>query len=168
MSVAKPSLRPARADDCMRVLDWANDPEARRASFHSEPIPEQTHRHWFDAALAGARRLYIVELAGVPAGVARLDAAGPGTAEASLNIAPEHRRRGLAGPVLAELVERAAEAGYGTVVARIRTDNPASRKAFARAGFEPGGRDTVNGIDALVMTIRARTNTRSMTAKENQ
>lgn len=154
MTAAGATLRPARPDDRDRVLDWANDPETRRASFHGEPIPAATHARWFDAALAGACHLYIIELGGVAAGVARLERTAPGTAEASVNVAPGHRGRGVGTAAIAQLVARAADAGYRDVVARVRTDNAASCKAFARAGFEQAGRDTVNGVDAFLMTIR--------------
>jgi UDP-2,4-diacetamido-2,4,6-trideoxy-beta-L-altropyranose hydrolase len=129
-------LRPARLEDCVRIWEWRNDPETRHASFHSAPIPLETHEAWFRASLGRVdRRLYVIVVHGRECGSARLDFAG-GEAEVSIHLAPEYRGRGIGPAALERLAETAfGELELGRLVARVKADNAASLAAFARAGF---------------------------------
>lgn len=147
-------LRPAATDDCERLLEWANDPETRAASFHPEPIPPTVHRGWFEASLRGARRLYVIERDGIAAGVARLDSINAQEAEVSLTVAPGYRCRGIGKAALLALAETARSSGISELLARIRKDNPHSQRTFERAGFERVGEEPVNGIPALIYRRR--------------
>lgn len=147
-------LRAAGPADRDRLLEWANDPTTRAASFHAEPIAAASHDAWFAASLDGARTLYIAERAGTPVGTARLDPLGPGRAEVSLTIAPEHRSRGIGTSTLTALIETAVADGVEELVARIRETNAQSRRAFEKAGFTAVGDTSVNGIHAIVYRLR--------------
>lgn len=130
------ALRLARLEDCARIWEWRNDPETRRTSFDTAPIPFETHEAWFRASLRRAdRKLYVILAEGRECGSARLDSAG-GEAEVSIYLAPEYRGRGV-GPAA---LERLAETAFGELelerlVARVKADNAASLAAFERAGF---------------------------------
>jgi UDP-2,4-diacetamido-2,4,6-trideoxy-beta-L-altropyranose hydrolase len=141
-------LRPATAADCALTFGWANDPEVRAASFFSRPITEDEHRIWYAESLAGARVLYIAELRAVPIGLARLDPLPDNRAEVGLTIAAPYRGRGLAVRVLDTLCRTAVDRGCADLVARVRTDNPRSRRAFERAGFRWQCDAAVNGVEA--------------------
>ena len=86
-----PVLRPATVEDRELLFAWANDPGTRIGSFHSDPIPPEVHRRWFDESLAGGKRsLHMLEIGGVSAGLIRLDhTAEPGAAEIGITEAAD-------------------------------------------------------------------------------
>lgn len=147
-------LRRAEPRDRERLLEWANDPVTRAVSFHTEPISSSSHNAWFAASLAGARSLYIIEYNEESVGVARLEPIGQQRAEVSLTIAPNRRRRGIGTAALTALIDTAAANGTEELVARIRSTNEHSQRTFERAGFALVGEDEINGIHALIYTLR--------------
>jgi len=58
------------------------------------------------------------------------------TAEDSVYVARDHRRAGLGGLILAELIRRARALEHHSIVARITARNAASLRLHARHGFE--------------------------------
>ena len=152
MDPAAVSLRPARPDDCRLVFDWANDPATRAASFHSEVIAFEDHARWYEGSLGGTRRyLRIAELDAAPVGLVRFDRldADETRAEIGINLAPEHRGRRLAVPILLAATEEASALGLRTVVARIRPENAPSIRAFERAGYRFVAEERVSGFEAF-------------------
>ena len=130
------TLRPATLGDCRRIWIWRNDPESRRASFDSDPIPFETHQAWFSASLGREdRKLYVIVAEGKESGVVRLDLSGR-EAQVSIHLAPEWRFRGV-GPAALQAVADLAFGPFGLerLVARVKPDNQASVAAFERAGF---------------------------------
>lgn len=140
--VVGPALRAATADDSERVRAWRNEPDAVAASLTRAPVALADHERWFAAVLADrARRLWIVEDSGRPAGSVRLDlGAADATAEVSIALDPAARGLGLGRRAL-ELAAAAAPDGVARVTARVRSDNAASLLAFAAAGFARTGED---------------------------
>jgi len=132
------------------MLDWANDPETRAVSFHSDPISEAAHSAWFAESLAGARDLYIIEWDGAPIGLVRLDPLIEREAIVSLTIAPEFRGRGLGPTALAVLAKKASDLGISRLLAKIRKTNTRSQRTFERAGFALRGEEVMHGIPALL------------------
>jgi len=130
------SLRPARLEDSHRVWSWRNDDVSRQASFNSDFIPLERHEVWFWDTLGRAdRRLYVVLEDGTESGAVRLDISGD-EAEISIHLAPECRGRGLGTSALHALSDQAFGAlGLERLVARVKPDNTASRRAFLAAGF---------------------------------
>src|SRR5579863_2175448 len=89
------TLRNASLADARLLLDWRNDPEARRWSRNSQPIDEATHRQWLVRNLPEpAHRLLIAQLDEVPVGMVRLDAGSAGT-ELCWSVAVQWRGQGL-------------------------------------------------------------------------
>jgi len=87
-------------------------------------------------------------------GVVRLDDLGGGEAEVHIIIAAEARGRGVAPRALRAACEHASrELGYAEVVARIKEDNAASRRAFARAGFGPERREMLTTDDGEIPIV---------------
>jgi RimJ/RimL family protein N-acetyltransferase len=134
-------LRPARPDDARRLLEWANDPATRAASFGREPIAWQAHVAWLAAVLADPdRRLWIAEEAGGPVGQLRVDRTPGGVGTVSIGLAPAARGRGLGSAVLRMGVAAAVrELGIGRARAVVMAANPPSRRLFEGAGFVPVG-----------------------------
>jgi len=148
------TLRPACEADCQRLWEWRNDPMARAVSFHCEPISYEEHQRWFAQKLRDpSLRIFIVlDAHGEAVGYVRFNIAGP---QAEISVALDHRQRGKGYGAVA--IQRAAEHLLRTgaaqrIVAQIRPDNPASLRAFQRAGFlvrpPPSelGRDTWEAI----------------------
>ncbi|MGE0734852.1 MAG: GNAT family N-acetyltransferase [Alphaproteobacteria bacterium] len=136
-------LRRARADDEAQVLSWRNDDFIVARSSSRRRVTEGEHHAWFAAALAAEdRRMEIVEIDGVAAGLVRFDRQAPDHAVISVYLLESFTGRGL-GPRVISMATTAAIAAWGVDVhAHVRADNFAGRKAFERAGYgltETGG-----------------------------
>jgi len=131
------ALRPAGEDDVRAFWEWRNDPSARAASFSPEPVPFDRHTHWYAERLADPHTLLYVVLSpeAHPVGYVRFALAG---AEAEISVALDASTRGRGYGAAA--IERSCAAVLGArladrIVARVKSGNEASRRAFARAGF---------------------------------
>jgi len=145
-------LRRAKPNDCRVVFEWANDPETRAASFHTQSIAFDEHETWFAAAIAPPDSLFIVESGHEPAGVARIEATDRDVAVVSINLAPAVRGRGLANTVINALVPIAYARGFRKLVARIRADNLISQRVFEQCGFARETTEVINGARAFVVS----------------
>lgn len=142
-------LRPARPSDCRRWFDWSNDPEARRASFSSDPIPWNDHQLWYQQRLADAGVLmYVAESEGAPVGQLRYDLRGR-EATVSVSVDAGQRGRGLGAQVLALGNDRLRSFAVDCVHAYIRTGNEASLRAFLKNGFRRVEDTTVSQQTAM-------------------
>jgi len=133
------SMREVGVDDVNLLFDWSNDPATRKNSFSPEPIPFDTHQHWFRELLQDpGQRAYLL-LEAEPVGLVRfrIQQGEPCQAVLSYSIAPQHRGRGLAAPLLNLGTEKLRlEVGVPiTITAKVKNDNQASLKALTRAGF---------------------------------
>lgn len=131
------TLRPACEADCRRLWEWRNEPSIRAVSFHTEPISYEEHQRWFAQKLRdSSTRIFIaLDVHGEAVGYVRFKIAGP---RAEISVAIDHRQR--AKGYGASAIQRAAEHLLSTgaaqrIVAQIRSGNPASLRAFQRAGF---------------------------------
>ena len=143
-------LRPATADDCRRVWEWANDPAVRAVSFTSDAIPWEQHVAWFTRKLADANtRLWIAEQDGAPLGQVRFDLDGS-TATISVSLDTTRRGKSLGALLIWSACHKLfRESAVDAVHALIKPDNAASVRAFEKAGFEPAGQTEVKGCAAL-------------------
>ncbi|MBY0578115.1 MAG: UDP-2,4-diacetamido-2,4,6-trideoxy-beta-L-altropyranose hydrolase [Burkholderiales bacterium] len=130
-------LRHAFENDARKLFEWRNAPETRRHAFNPDRIAWEDHLAWLKNSLSNPdRHLLIGEQDHRPIGVLRYDLAGS-IAEVSVYLVPGLYGRGLG--------SRLIEAGtiwaglnlpnIATLRARILTENIASRKAFAKAGY---------------------------------
>ena len=142
--VAGLMLRPAQAADLWLYHWWANDPQVRRQSFNSEPIPLEQHRRWFGGRLGSSLALMRVleDGQGLPLGQIRLEREAVDSPRAVVGFSLDRlaRGRGLAAPLLQlGLAELARCWGPAMeVYGEVRAENPSSCKAFLRAGFKEG------------------------------
>jgi len=126
-------LRRARADDCQRLHEWVNAPDARAAALTSRaPIEKARHRAWFAERLADADcRIWIIEAGGEAIGEVRLDR-GAAETEIDIFVSAGHRGRGVARRAIGEAQQRWPARAW---VARVRSGNAASRHLFESLGF---------------------------------
>lgn len=151
-------VRPATAADAALLLAWANDPDTRAASFHTERIAPDEHTAWLARSLTlPTRRLFIGMVGEEPVGQVRLDVGEAGEAEVGISIAPERRGRGLGAGLLAAGIEagrRDHELAVDRFVARVRLGNEASIRLFEGAGFVLRGTGRCVGAPCLIYELR--------------
>jgi RimJ/RimL family protein N-acetyltransferase len=163
------SLRPVTEEDARQIWLWANEPDARKGSFHSARIPWEEHQEWFHRRLRDPMTsMYLVrEAGGIPIGVVRFQGTPTqGGAIVSLTIAREYRGLGFGSRALRLAALRAnQETGIRRFTACIRTGNEASLRTFMKVGFEYKGRVWIDGEEASELVLEMES--RGETARQN-
>lgn len=129
------TVRPATPDDSRRLFDWRNDPVTRAMSLTTDPVPWEVHTLWFATVMNSRNRpIFIGERDGVAIGMVRFDISGD-LAEISVALAPEARGQRLATPLLRAAIAALHAQRPVAILAEVRPENTASRRAFLAAGF---------------------------------
>ncbi len=129
------ALRPAEAGDCGFYFALVNDPDVRRASFQSAPIPWVQHRRWFDAKrTAPDSHLWVMTAGALPVGQLRLDRKDPYT-YIDYSLDPLVRGRGWGRAIIALGLRRIFESESPVIRAEVKGGNVASRAIFEKLGF---------------------------------
>jgi RimJ/RimL family protein N-acetyltransferase len=125
------------------VMDWRNDPHTLAMFFHHTPktwerFEEEFAGEYFSYpdlpplfALAGGERVAFLRFG--PA--AHPDNPGRRCCDISINVTPGQRGRGIGASVLEKVLPLIRGQGFDDVLAVIRVENQASRRAFEKAGF---------------------------------
>jgi len=134
-------MRPPGPEDSARLLAWRNLPEIRRWMYTDHLISQAEHDRWFAAALADpARRYWIIELDGVPVGLANLADMSPAhrrTAWAYYLADPSVRGRGIGAYVEYFVIEHVfAELGLNKLCCEVLIENEAVWKMHEAFGFQ--------------------------------
>ncbi|GAB2562919.1 GNAT family N-acetyltransferase [Spirosoma areae] len=140
------TYRTAQPADARLYFEWANDPETRHQSFHSDLISLETHTAWFTRKIADPNSLLLLfsNEAGQPVGQVRFERAPiadmPDEIIIGIAVDAKHRGQGLA----AQLIQLGCAScrkrwGVVTIHAYIKPDNQASVRAFEQAGFRLSG-----------------------------
>jgi pseudaminic acid synthase len=130
------TLRRATRDDGARLMSWRNDPDTRAMSITGDEVTAEQHATFLARSLdATDRWLYVAEANGSAIGMVRLDAAGPASLEVSLVVAPAARGKGYALALLQAAQAEARRHGAVRLVAVLKPENAASRRAFEAAGY---------------------------------
>ena len=129
-------LREATIKDRDQLYEWANDPETRRASFHTEKIVYEEHCRWFDKILNDESELqYILMNQDEPVGQVRLTLEGE-DAVVSYSIAPDKRGLGYGREIIRLIQEVALKrSDIHRLVAQVKPSNIASVSCFENCGF---------------------------------
>jgi len=130
-------LRPVTEADTLVLFDWANDPEVRRNSFNTEPIPLEIHQIWLQNKLRDPGCVfYIAEVDKIPAGMIRFDMV-KNTATISYLLDKDFRGKGIGTLLLQKGIE-ALKNQKPTVIKAIgyiQESNLASIAAFKKNHF---------------------------------
>ncbi|WP_242927150.1 UDP-2,4-diacetamido-2,4,6-trideoxy-beta-L-altropyranose hydrolase [Pontibacter vulgaris] len=130
-------LRLVNEQDLMLLYNWANDPEVRRNSFNTEPILLENHTRWFNIKLADPlSALYLATIGDDPAAHIRFDFKSE-TAVLSYLISEKYRGKGLGHIVLLKGIKKLQQdkPGIKQIEGLVQKSNPASVRAFEKAGF---------------------------------
>jgi L-amino acid N-acyltransferase YncA len=158
-------IRLARAHDLPRLVEIYNASiPGRLATADTDPVTVDQRRAWFEAH--GARRpIWVDERDGAVAGWASLGdfygrPAYAATAELSIYVAPEARRRGSARTLLGHVLASAPALGVRTLLGFVFAHNAPSlalldRHAFQRWGHLPRVA-VLDGVerDLLILGLR--------------
>lgn len=151
-------LRPATLADERLLLDWVNDPAVRRSAFRQDLVAGDEHARWLRERLRDPASVLLIAEEGVggPIGQVRFDLSGT-EAEIDVSIAPAHRGRHLAQPIIrAAVQELSTTRGIGAVHAHVRPENVASLRAFRAAGFVDAGPGAVAGVPCVHLVWSSR------------
>ena len=149
-------LRPVREDDCRLLWEWANDPEARAVSFSSEPIAWEQHVEWFESKLKDPRCIFYIAMNsdGLPIGQVRYDLDG-NEAVISISIDQRFRGKGYGSTIIWLASQKLFEVSDVTVIhAYVRQSNPASARAFVKAGFRNMGMRRIREHQAIHLVLQ--------------
>ena len=144
--MAQLTCRTAQTNDARLYFDWANDPDTRRQSFNTNAISLERHTAWFTRKLADANALLLVFFNEMeqPVGQVRFErtpvADMPDEIIIGISVDAGQRGKGMA----TSLIQQGCAAcrkrwGAVSIHAYIKADNPASMRAFERAGFVLSG-----------------------------
>jgi UDP-2,4-diacetamido-2,4,6-trideoxy-beta-L-altropyranose hydrolase len=150
-------LRRATEADADLLLAWANDPPTRDASFHSDPIGRAGHVRWLASRLASSTTGFWIgeDEGGRPIGQVRVEVRDEAVGEISISVAPDARGMGFGHALLSAAVDEAPRTlPVERLLARVRSDNPASLALFGGAGFVEIGPGTCAGVPCVELEMR--------------
>lgn len=130
-------LRQARENDCEDIRRWRNDIRIRKWCFNKTRIDFEAHKKWFESNSGNSKvRIFIAESGGVKTGVVRFERKGSEIL-VSVNLNPEFLNKGLGPKIIRLGTEKVLKIFKVNlpVVAKIKNDNLASKKAFEKAGY---------------------------------
>ncbi|WP_332764100.1 UDP-4-amino-4,6-dideoxy-N-acetyl-beta-L-altrosamine N-acetyltransferase [Phenylobacterium sp.] len=133
-------MRPPGPADSDRLLAWRNLPEIRRWMYTDHVISQEEHDRWYAAALADpSRRYWIIELDGLPVGLANLADYAPAhrrTAWAYYLADPSVRGKGVGAYVEYFIIEHVfGELALNKLCCEVLIDNEAVWKMHEAFGF---------------------------------
>ncbi|RLL43642.1 N-acetyltransferase family protein [Oceanobacillus piezotolerans] len=135
------TIRDAVFEDLQELVDIYNYAIINlTATFDLEPQTIEERKKWFDAH-GGAYPLIVAEETGDVIGYATLSpynikSAYKATAELSIYIAPDQQGKGIGTKLMEELLKRAEELSYHTLISGITAGNAGSVRLHKRFGFK--------------------------------
>ena len=152
------TLRLVRESDCRLLFEWAIDPMARAASFHSAAISWEDHARWFAERLQDPHSVIYIgqNVAGEPVGVVRFQIKND-SAVLSVNVAAEFRGEGWGRELIAFSTHALVRAfSIRRIDAFVKPDNQASVSLFEASGFQHAARERIADQDALRFALECR------------
>jgi spore coat polysaccharide biosynthesis protein SpsF len=131
------ALRPADESDVDLLFEWVNRPESLSNKLVTDgPVSRDAHVTWFKARLSDPdSAIWIGQHGEEPVGQVRLQRRADAL-EVDIFVVPDTRGRGIGVEMLEAARQEAARRWPGVPLrAKIKPDNWASRRLFAKAGF---------------------------------
>ena len=134
----KLNLRPVEIKDYEKILKWRNDPDVRINSLTQHIISIDEHiEYWTEFLQNETNFAFIVVHGHDDIGVLKLKNINKTTYEIDIFLSKSYRNKGL-GPQIIKIAKKiAVQKGIKQLIAKIKYDNGASKKAFERGGFCP-------------------------------
>lgn len=130
--------RKANENDMLLYFEWTNEESVREASYHSEPIPLESHQQWFLNKIKDPKCFMMVfeNHFGAPVGQVRIEKQESKNALIGISNDVKYRGKGYAA-VMIQMASAAflEENPETSISAFIKTENKASEKAFTKAGY---------------------------------
>jgi len=134
----KLNLRPVEKKDYEKILEWRNDPNVRINSLTQHIIPIDEHiKYWDDFLKNETNFAFIVVYDDKDIGVLKLKNINKTTYEIDIFLSKHSRNKGLGSQILDITKEIKKKKGINKLIAKIKYDNEASKKAFEMVGFTP-------------------------------
>lgn len=131
-------LRPVEKKDYEKILEWRNDPDVRINSLTQHIISIEEHvEYWSEFLRNITNYAYIVVHDNRDIGVLKLKNINKTTYEIDIFLSKYSRNKGLGQQILNMIKEIAVQKGIIKLIAKIKYDNQASKKAFEKSGFSP-------------------------------
>lgn len=133
-------LREAVEEDMDLLYEWANDAEVRKNAFHTEQIPYDTHKKWFENLLKDTETLqYILveEAKAKEIGQIRLSL-NKDRAVIDYSVDKHMRKRGF-GVKMVKLVEvklQETAKNITFLIGQVKYENAASARVFEKCGYK--------------------------------
>jgi len=155
-------LRLARNEDAEAIRTiYNNEISSGTATFDLAPRTPEQQREWMTER-SGAHVVLVAEVNEEIVGFGALSRymkrpAYSTTVENSVYVRPANQGQGIGEAILATLVDRAAEHGFHTIIARIGSESEGSIALHRKAGFEEIGREREIGrkfgrwLDVVIM-----------------
>ena len=135
------SIKSATEEHSKAIWEWRNEATTRAMFLNQDLVPWENHQKWYKRVLINKdRHLYVGYTGDILFGMVRFDKCEnqDHTYEASINLDPQQRGKGLGKLLLPKAIEhfwnQVADASL--ILAEIKRENVASKKAFENAGFE--------------------------------
>lgn len=130
--------------DARLIMEWRNDPETLRMSYHSNPkvwesFFKEFKRDYFNLpglpplfAIKEGKRIAFLRFYQInhPLGLMRR------CCGISINVAPSYRAKGIGTLILREIQFWCKQQGYDDLYSEVKIENSASQKVFEKAGFK--------------------------------
>jgi UDP-2,4-diacetamido-2,4,6-trideoxy-beta-L-altropyranose hydrolase len=149
-------LSPANRADCQLLWEWANDPEVRKVSFSSMPIPMERHVQWFESKISDPNYVILIvkDREANPVGQVRFAVNHP-EAVISVSIDQKYRGRGYGSKAIRTGCQKLfSDFTVNVIHAYIKSENATSIRSFLKAGFAEAGIAVVEGVSAIHLTLR--------------
>lgn len=144
-------FRCATPADSSLIYNWRVDPVSAENSVQKEFFSFEDHQQWYQAKLADPLcAIFLFHFCdsdeNQPLGVVRMDG-GTEHTRMSIIVSPQFRRQGLAARMIRQITLHWRAEHPEPILAIVKKDNVASRKAFERSGFQQDTAGRFNEVD---------------------
>lgn len=130
-------LRKATENDMDLLYEWVNEPGVRKSAFSTKKISYEDHKEWFHNIMRKKNCIqYIYMYEDKPTGQVRIDILDD-IAEVDYSVCVEKRGMGHGKRILLLLKQQIKKDALEVkhIVARVKPENIASKKAFLNTGY---------------------------------